>query len=564
MTKRRPPTIQDFGEYIPGARKDLATHGLMTGMHDDPMFKGPISTSWPKPPWEEIERQHHLENRDTGDLALARAVRDLLKTRYGRMTEQGILAQAAGSADSRGGLRTIALKLLQGDIGYCEGLTELENHRKAVMKECGEKATLYQVVGHAHDLSSYQCYESVDHAGPRKGEPCWRIYNHAIRVSGRTLTDAATNLRAAIAAAEAEGGAKTRSARAQFSVGHQTRDGVKTHGVMRRAGGRWRMVREYPSAGAAARALKNPAELLDLEAQWQRWMTIPPERRDANERRSPPADSSTSSPNEFTTRFAFRGVQFGNWVEKNRRASDLRETSQALVDLARVLHWPESLLTLNGRLALAFGARGKGGRRPDAAHYEPGQRVIAISKPHGPGSLAHEWFHGLDDNCFDIAGLPRGGYATEGGWIEWRLRRTDPMYEFAALFADLGLNLRESDMMRRARNLDMRRPKSKPYWSTTRELAARAFEAWVIDELRRVGIRNDYLANIREPREWQGSRELDQEYPYPYPYELTGIGRVLKRIAETGLKTLARDRACRPPKTAQEPSRAAQAAQRTS
>ena len=53
-------------------------------------------------------------------------------------------------------------------------------------------------------------------------------------------------------------------------------------------------------------------------------------------------------------------------------------------------------LSLNGELAIAFGARGHGGEEAAAAHYEPGHQVINMTKIKGAGSLAHEWFHALD------------------------------------------------------------------------------------------------------------------------------------------------------------------------
>lgn len=52
-------------------------------------------------------------------------------------------------------------------------------------------------------------------------------------------------------------------------------------------------------------------------------------------------------------------------------------------------------ISLNGRLAMAIGARGAGGSAK--AHYEPVERVINITKMKGGGSLAHEWFHAFDN-----------------------------------------------------------------------------------------------------------------------------------------------------------------------
>ena len=545
MTSRRRRKIEDFGEHIPGARKELAVQGLRAGMDEDPMFRGSIGKTWPKPPWEEIERQHTLENRTTGDLAFERALRDLLKTRDGKIAEQALclaIAQNAAGAPPRS-FRTLALAVLRGEMTHHEALDELGARRPWMRRECDLKTALYQAAGHMHDLSRYTVWEGTHRSGPRYGRRFFKVRNGCHTVAmGETIAEAGANLAAALAKNATETGGKPSTDRSAFVPGENRRAGVVIHGVLRKAGGRWRMIEEYPSPDAVRRALKDEREIERLEAKWKTWTTIPPERRAANERRTPDAAEGTSSPNEFMARFGFRGVQFGNWVGKDRRTTDLDEASQGFTDLARVLHWPESLLALNGRLALAFGARGKGGRNAPKAHYESGQRVIAISKPSGPGSLAHEWFHGLDNNCFEIAGVGHAGFGTEVRMVGWRLHRRKEMDPFVKELSDLGEILAHSPMRDRAAKLDMRRPKSKPYWSTRLELAARAFEAWVIDELRKLGIRNDYLANIRSPGEWEGRVELDQEYPYPYPDELQRVAPSMERIAALGLKRLAADR----------------------
>ncbi|EBZ5140158.1 hypothetical protein EBP35_26220, partial [Salmonella enterica subsp. enterica serovar Antsalova] len=104
-----------------------------------------------------------------------------------------------------------------------------------------------------------------------------------------------------------------------------------------------------------------------------------------------------ATPEKFSDAFGFRGVQFGNYVEGARRQSDLNRAYDSLMDMADVLKVPPKALSLNGRLGLAFGARGKGGKNAAAAHYEPGQVAINLTKGNGAGSLAHEWFHALDN-----------------------------------------------------------------------------------------------------------------------------------------------------------------------
>lgn len=112
--------------------------------------------------------------------------------------------------------------------------------------------------------------------------------------------------------------------------------------------------------------------------------------RQGAERRTGPVKDSA-----FIDAFGFRGVEFGNWNNQEERQQLLDDAYDGLMDLAEVMGIPPRAISLNGDLALAFGARGQGlsGAR---AHYEPGKVVINLTKLNGAGSLAHEWFHALD------------------------------------------------------------------------------------------------------------------------------------------------------------------------
>ncbi len=97
---------------------------------------------------------------------------------------------------------------------------------------------------------------------------------------------------------------------------------------------------------------------------------------------------------DFMDTFGFRGVEFGNYVASDERQRNVNMAYDALMDLARVTGLPPKALSLDGRLAIAFGARGHGGHA--AAHYEPGRVVINLTKMSGAGTQAHEWTHALD------------------------------------------------------------------------------------------------------------------------------------------------------------------------
>ncbi|WP_392441439.1 LPD38 domain-containing protein [Edwardsiella piscicida] len=255
-----------------------------------------------------------------------------------------------------------------------------------------------------------------------------------------------------------------------------------------------------------------------------------------------PRRQGVVTPEQFRETFGFRGVQFGNYVENTRRQSDLNQAYDALLDMAEVLNVPPSALSLNGRLGLAFGARGKGGRNAASAHYEPGQVAINLTKAQGAGSLAHEWFHALD-NYFgeqtaqaEPSASPAGVYVTQHRRAHHRHgeragTESPVRQEVFDAFTGIIRAINDSGMQERAARLD--RVRSKPYWSTEIEMAARAFERYVQQRAQAKQIENDFLVNIRKASD-HGAAET---YAYPTQQELDGgIGAAFDTLFST-LKT---------------------------
>lgn len=102
-------------------------------------------------------------------------------------------------------------------------------------------------------------------------------------------------------------------------------------------------------------------------------------------------------PEHLLKQFNLRGGQFGNWNSQDDRQAYLNYAYDGLVDLAAVLDVPTSFFAFaregGERMGLAFGARGHAGA---AAHYEPELHVINLTKMNGAGSMAHEFGHGMD------------------------------------------------------------------------------------------------------------------------------------------------------------------------
>jgi DUF2075 family protein len=133
-------------------------------------------------------------------------------------------------------------------------------------------------------------------------------------------------------------------------------------------------------------------EIIEQETGFGEEILARPERAI---RTGPARRTADATAEDFKKAFGFRGVEFGNWNNQAERQEVMNHAYDGLMDLAEILDVPPSALSLNGELALAFGARGHGlqGAR---AHYERDYGVINLTKMAGAGSLAHEWWHGFD------------------------------------------------------------------------------------------------------------------------------------------------------------------------
>lgn len=195
---------------------------------------------------------------------------------------------------------------------------------------------------------------------------------------------------------------------------------------------------------------------------------------------------------QLMERYGLRAGEFGNWVMDSERQESLDHCYDALHDLALALGIEDSSIGLSGELAIAFGARGNGGAA--AAHYEPGRRVINLTKMSGAGSLAHEWLHALDD----ISARQAGAGTLEAKWS------TKAARPGLAAWRDIDRAMRRapsnggfyqpSQFLRDAQLMDKSWAKmGNGYWASECEMFARAGAKWVMKVLGDAGVRDDYL-----------------------------------------------------------------------
>ncbi len=114
-------------------------------------------------------------------------------------------------------------------------------------------------------------------------------------------------------------------------------------------------------------------------------------------------DGENISEHQLLDEFKFKGLEFGNWLNQDERQAVVNFAYDSFNDLAEVLDLPKEAISLCGNLSVGFGSRGRGGRNAALAHYEPARKVINLTRIKGAGTLAHEWFHALDDYLGDYA-----------------------------------------------------------------------------------------------------------------------------------------------------------------
>ncbi|MFY3697382.1 LPD5 domain-containing protein [Achromobacter xylosoxidans] len=518
-TARPGGRIEDFGETLQGARKHYAEQYAerMRQAEALPIRDHALAETWPEPNYGKLLE----DGADPFLVALVHASRDEIpsKPRKGWKLK--------GWADQVQRLREFSGELLAGRIKGADVRAILDKSQD--LRDVYGRAQLYEAVGHDRSLRGVSL-RSADYsvfAGERFETPrrIWTVERKASTGMGNWPQIAAKGDSAAAAIADFKreldklAGEPAPAREVRFDI--YSRPRMPGFYIGKKVGRTYIDLQHFDDVKAARAYLAENKEL--LTQRLDELKDVPAHRRETNAPRVgvDHRDGGDVTPAQFSDAFGFRGVQFGNYVEGGRRQADLNEAYDALMDLAGVIGVPARALSLNGELGLAFGARGAGGKDAPMAHYEPGQVVINLTKKRGAGSLAHEWWHGLD-NYFSRRGGTSAGYASESGAATTGIRPA--MAEaFGALKQTIGL----IGMRERSRKLDER--KAKDYWSTGRELSARAFESYVIAKLADQGAANDYLANV-VPEKAFGD---ELAYPYPTAAEIPQIRAAFDRFFQT-------------------------------
>ena len=497
--KKKSESIRDFGEKIAGAKKDLWA-SWKERMRETPAEGSDFTLSevFPMPNWEAAI----ANGTDTDTLAFIKLIRDMTLSVPKKRRDWRDLVLT---------FRDFARQVLDGDITAEEAASALPENSLNLPK----RYQLYKDLGYPAFLKAkdYDVMEYLFAFDP------WIIRKNR-RIAGRypTREDAVNALRDMLTSTEKQ------RRETKFTVYKVSDTGEIIIGKKLGRGRYLDLKGGFKSGEEAFKYIDEHRQ--ELEAELKGAKEVIEERGEANKERTGKQwrEDVDVSPEEFLKTFGFRGVQFGNYVGQDLRSKNLNEAYDALLDLSDVLEIPSQAVSLDGTLGLAFGARGKGRA---LAHYEPMQVVINLTKKRGPGSLAHEWWHALDNYFGEQKTFNRETTGAKDLYMTVSGRSTAHRAEMKEAFDNVVKTVKESGMYQRSLSLDNAR--ENPYWSSETELTARAFEAYVKDKLAEKGTKNDFLVNILNEEDVKNPNR----YQYPTKGERVKIDEAFERLFDT-------------------------------
>jgi hypothetical protein len=513
--------IEDYGEKIGGAKKDLARK--LNDITQEDIINQPLSKSFPEPDYKQL----------VDDKIISKEGAKFIKYLY-----QNIPAKPRKPYLLRNWVNRV-----QEGIDMVKSIVEDPKYLDTVWSDSIRQKTdsylanayeIYSKVMDAFDFPNVNPklggYEIKKWTSSKDGARVSIVKGSIIIKDFDTIEAAARGLVNMINATK-----ETASKKAvKFGV-YQDRKTLEYFIAKATGTDNVRMIGGFTSAKDTFAYLKeNQAQ---LEEQWYGMKLNPEERPDANTPRNGRnwRKGKDITAEEFAKQFGFRGIEFGNWVNQGERQVSINEAYDALMDLSGVMGLNPKAISLNGKLGLAFGARGSGKAN---AHFEAQKVVINLTKTKGAGSLAHEWWHAMDNYFSRMRGTtegfvtasPRAGLVKDstGKWVKDERIRPEVMQAYKALVD--AINATELPQ----RSLELDKTRSNRYWSDPVEMTARTFENFIINKLAETGEKNDYLANFKEMSQWvEDSGFTLENFPYPTKEEAVEINKAYKHLADT-------------------------------
>jgi len=179
--------------------------------------------------------------------------------------------------------------------------------------------------------------------------------------------------------------------------------------------------------------------------------------------------------------FRLYSIEFGNWLNQEQRLNFMYATMVTLRDMAQVIGSVQSGMGFKKKLSLAFGSRGKGGFA--AAFYQPGYKVINLTKTNGKGTFCHEYGHAVDDQL----GWHSGGRSARKQPDYNGKRKESAAYLFETVLDGVLWN-KDGSPSTYQKWLD----RQSAYYNQRAEIWARICETYFLYKFKELGIENKW------------------------------------------------------------------------
>lgn len=546
--------IKDFGEYLAGARKDLYK-SLDTELASEDLLKKPLSKTWP------VDSLNDIQDNNVAAAVMAlrasvpkkptasgwgsgfkrdRWVKSVneIRARAAEIVKTGKIPELKDGPEKR------ALELFSnlprgmwGDIGpiklyYGNVDVQYAKERLGAVNavDLRKDNTGYGVTGYApvYEVETPRGkFMAMANLKPREDTYSWRLGEGSPSGEKEAMKALADIIQTASPETEK---AKVDLKKKAYTFNIYWDRNKNKYFIAKKGDRNYTPLKEFDDV-KDARLFNTPAHALELTETYNAIKASydvdeSKLRFRSNERHGGDyRKGKATTPSDYDKAFGFRGVQFGNWVAQSgelSRQNLMDQAYDALHDLSKVTGITTKDISLDGSLGLAFGARGVGGKNAALAHYEPDTKVINLTKYGGAGCVAHEWFHAMDNY---IVGTGADNFGTEN---TYKLRQSEKLYKAAV---DLHRALQDTDFYKAAQKADKYR--SKAYWTTIREMAARGFEGYVKDKMESKGESNHFLVNYAPSDLWPSKSDLKKLAPLYDAY--------IKAIKETRWEKMAQD-----------------------
>ena len=552
---KNPRILQDFGHHIGGARKDaVSMYQKEMEQAEGLQLVGKLTQDWPAPNYKKLLQ---VEGIDTWKIAAIRSLRDSCAAKPRRY-------QTTYWREDVANKRSLAVSIIKGEYSkddFIETLTTLahENERYTPGKAFSD---LNYSDGHRYTyaLHQFQLYDTIGHEKSLRHIYLWRRrdngtltvlassskdkvyanFESAIHCTDGTcygiIRDGLHDIPDVIQAVstymdnKSQATSRTSHLSEKYGISYRYNDKSDKKELIYYI---YRMAGKDNIAFAVADGFSSYTEAsqykeMHLEELEQKYTSMKEVPKEHNLKLLPRTGEKRVhedvTPELFQDTFHLYGGEFGNWVEGKKRQDFLNNTYDSFLDLAEILHVEPKALALDGSLSLRFGSNGRGGRQAAKAHFEPLHKAINLTKKHGAGSLAHEWFHALDNYLGNLSGNMFLSQNKDISMLGFKIDSDRPRDEYysnamrrelqdgfaKALYAITS----KTNVQSRSAKIDGAH--SKVYWSDKVEMMARSFECYVIEKLKEKGIRNDFLASVKTEAQWK-AEVGDAPIPYPYP-----------------------------------------------